>query len=59
MNGNVKISKDDKIRLLKYKKHLRDLLVKRKATAKRKKILVQKGSGFLPIILSAVLSLLQ
>ncbi len=60
LNGNVELSEIDKHSLSKHKKYLRELLKKNNNSIKRKKIiLVQKGSGFLPIILSAVLSLLQ
>jgi hypothetical protein len=60
LNGNVQLSDDDKNKLYKYRNYLRQLLRKRDLSLKKKKgILVQKGSGFLPIILSAVLSLLQ
>ena len=60
LNGNVDLSKEDKQKLYRYKTSMRDLMKKTKLPLKKKKqILIQKGSGFLPIILSAVLSLLQ
>lgn len=60
LNGNVNLKETDKLQLAKYKNHLRKLIQKKHTSLKKKKqVLVQKGAGFLPIILSAVLSLLQ
>jgi hypothetical protein len=56
--GNVKLADTEKQQLSRYKKYLRKLIDKKKfSNRKRKQILVQKGSGFLPLILSSVLSL--
>lgn len=60
LNGNVKLSDSDKHKLMKHKNCLRKLLSnKANSIEQKKKIIIQKGSGFLPIILSAVLSLLK
>jgi len=60
LNGNVKLNEKEVNTLAKHKKYLRQLMSKdNKSIKKKKQILVQKGTGFLPIILSAVLSLLQ
>ena len=60
LNGNVKLNETEVNTLAKHKKYLRQLLAKdSRAHKKKKQILIQKGSGFLPIILSAVLALLQ
>ena len=55
LNGNAKISKKCKNHLRKYKTILRKLAKPKSSLSNKRKILVQKG-GFLPIILSAVLS---
>lgn len=55
LNGNAKISKKNKNRLRKYKTTLRQLAKPKSSLTVKRKILVQKG-GFLPVILSAVLS---
>ncbi len=60
LNGNVTLKDSEKLQLSKYKYYLRQLLQKKTVSIKKKKqVLKQKGAGFLPIILSAVLSLLQ
>lgn len=55
LNGNAKISKTYKNRLRKYKNTIRQLAKPKSSLSSKRKILVQKG-GFLPVILSAVLS---
>lgn len=55
LNGNAKISKKCKSHLRKYKTILRKLAKRDISVSSKRKILVQKG-GFLPVILSAVLS---
>lgn len=55
LNGNAKVSSKCKNRLRKYKKVLRQLVQSGGSLSVKRKILVQRG-GFLPVILSAVLS---
>lgn len=58
LNGNIDLNETEKHQLKKYKKVLRELIKKKISLKKRKQLLLQKGSGFLPIILPTVLSLL-
>lgn len=55
LNGNVKISPKCKNHLQNYKNSLRKLTAPKVKLQVKKKILVQKG-GFLPVILSTILS---
>lgn len=55
LNGNVKISPKCKNRLKSYKNSLRKLTAPKVKLQAKKKILVQRG-GFLPVILSTILS---
>ena len=57
MNGNVKINDIAKKKLAGHKRALRTLQAK-SSLANKKKLLVQKGGSFLPIIIPTVLSLL-
>ena len=57
LNGNVKVSEKEKARLKKYKGILRKILKEKKLTSK-KKFLIQKGQGFLPLILPGAISLI-
>lgn len=54
LRGKVPINDKDKTKLKKYKHFLRKLVSKGNKKI-RKKIIVQKGGAFLPIILSTVL----
>ena len=54
VKGNVPLSRAQKSKLSRYKKHLRDLTNKRLSHKKRKDILVQKG-GFLSLILKPII----
>lgn len=56
LNGNLKISKKCKDKVKFYKKTLRDLASKKFKIKTKKKILVQKGGAFLPILIGALLS---
>lgn len=53
--GNVKISKKYVNQLKKFKKVLRKIVVPKLSLKTKRNILIQKG-GFLPIILTALLS---
>lgn len=55
LKGKVPLKSQEKIKLKKFKNILRKLISKGRKTF-RKRIIVQKGGAFLPIILGAVLS---
>lgn len=55
LNGNMKISKSTKSQLKKYKKTLRNLASSKLNLLRKRKILIQKG-GFLPLLLSSLLT---
>lgn len=55
LNGKISLNDKDKSKLSKYKTILRKLILKGK-NKWRKRIIVQKGGAFLPIILGAILS---
>lgn len=56
LNGNPKIKKQDRDRLKKYKSQLRALSKPSRSIALQRKVLVQSGSGLLPLLLSTILS---
>lgn len=53
---NHKICNKTKTKLEKYKSQLRDLVKPSRSLAFKRKVLVQKGGNFLPILLSSILS---
>lgn len=55
LHGKVQLEDKEKQKLDKYKNILRKLISKGKSTS-RKRIIIQKGGAFLPIILGTVLS---
>lgn len=57
LNGNINISHKDKIKLKKFKSFLRKIL-KFKKIKDKKKLLVQQGHGFLPLILPGAITLI-
>lgn len=58
LKGNVPLSKYQKARLMPYKKVVRKLGTKSVPLYKKRKILTQKGEGFLGFLLPAALSVL-
>ena len=58
INGNVKIDDKIKKKLFHEKEHLRRLQ-KKSSLKNKKKILIQKGGSFLPMLLPIVLSILN
>jgi len=58
LKGNVPISKRQKDKLSSYKRTLRRLGDKKVPLFKKRRILIQKGEGFLSLILPAAVSLL-
>lgn len=57
LKGNLKLKKNCKSKLKKHKKILRHLIYsKRTGIPYKRSILVQRGSSFIPIILSALVS---
>lgn len=57
LKGKIPLKKKEKFKLRKYKDILRKLVTKGKHKL-RKTVIIQKGGGFLPIVLGAVLSAL-
>lgn len=55
VNGNMKVSKNCRARLKKYKKKLRELASSKGKVSSKRKILVQHG-GFLPLLLGSLLT---
>lgn len=55
LNGNMTISKSQKLRLKKYKTTLRNLSSPKVKLARKRNILIQKG-GFLPVLLGSLLA---
>ena len=58
LNTNVPVPANVKNQLCKHQKTLKKIAFHKDALKNRKKILVQKGGAFLPLILSTVLPLL-
>jgi|LakMenE18May11ns_1017448.scaffolds.fasta_scaffold9413320_2 hypothetical protein len=56
MNGNINLNETTKGKLCKHKNKLRHLLKKKSTLKEKKKILIQHGGSFLPLILSTILS---
>lgn len=56
LNGNNKISVRSKNSLCKYKKELRSMACLKGSVASKRKIILQRGAGFLPALLGTVLS---
>lgn len=56
LRGNHKISKSCKDSLKKYKKQLRNLSEPSHSLKVKRRVLIQQGGAFLPILLSTVLS---
>lgn len=57
--GNIPLTKTQKSRLSPYKESLRKLSNKKTPLYKKKKILIQKGEGFLSILLPAAISVIS
>lgn len=55
LNGNNPIDKNTKLKLRKYKSHMRSLICPKKSIASKRKVLVQNG-GFLPALITSLLS---
>jgi hypothetical protein len=56
--GNIKVTEKQKKVLRRNKKHLQLLVEKTVPIVKKRKVLVQRGGAFLPIVLPAILSFL-
>lgn len=59
LKGNVPITRRQKTRLAPYKRTLRRLADKKVPLFKKRRLLVQKGEGFLSILIPAAVSLLS
>jgi hypothetical protein len=57
LRGKVKLSSNQKSKLKKYKKEVR-YLVGGKNKRQKKKVIVQKGAGFLPFLIGPAISLI-
>ena len=53
---NHKICNKSKTKLKKYKTQLRELVKPSRSLASKRKVLIQKGGSFLPILLTSILS---
>lgn len=58
LHGGVPLTSEEKKHLAKHKKILRKLACNKGTWNGKKKLLVQKGSGFLPLLLGPLLSIL-
>lgn len=56
LHNNNPLSDDVKLSLKRYKKSLRCLSCQKRSLASKKKVLLQHGNGFLPILIGTVLS---
>ena len=56
LNGNFKLSPRQKQRIRRHKKILRALSLKRSSLKSKRKLLIQKGGAFLPLLLGPILS---
>lgn len=56
LKGHVKITRKKRTLLEKYKRDLRCLSCSKRSIASKRKLLVQRGHGFLPILLGSILS---
>lgn len=54
--GNVKLSPKRRRFLEKYKRELRQISCPKRSVALKRKLLIQKGGGFLPVLLGSILS---
>ena len=59
IRGNVPLTKSQKSKLSPYKQSLRKLSNKKIPLYKKRKVLVQKGDGFLSILLPAAISIIS
>ena len=58
-NKKIKLSKNKRLKLKKYKNVLRILVKPKQSKKKQKKLLLQKGGAFLPIILPTLITYLS
>lgn len=56
LQGNVELTSDVKRALERYKKQLRCLSCTKKKGISKKKKIIQKGAGFIPLLIGSVLS---
>lgn len=56
LNGNIKISDSEKKKLNKFKTILRKVLLTKGGLNKKREIIVQNGGGFLPCLLSPIVT---
>lgn len=58
LQGNIPVKLSQKNKLKRYKKVLRTLATPKKSINKKKNLIVQKGGGFLPLLLAPILGTL-
>ena len=56
LKGNIKLSDHQKRRLRRHKKTLHALSMKRSSLKSKRRLLMQKGGAFLPLLLGPILS---
>jgi len=59
LQGNIPLTKKQKSRLFSYKQSLRKLSNKKIPLYKKRKLLVQRGDGFLSVLLPAAISVIS
>lgn len=59
LKGNIRLSKKQKKSLSKHKNTLRTLAFKKLSLKKKRNLLVQKGGGFLSLLLPSAISLIS
>lgn len=58
LQGNIPLSKQQRNKLRRYKATLRNLAYKKVSLSRKRNLIVQKGSGFLGLLLPAALTAL-
>lgn len=56
LKGKVPLSASQRTRLSRHKKTLRRIVKPKESISKKRKLLVQKGGSFLPLVLSPIIS---
>lgn len=56
INGNIRLSPRQKLRLRRHKKTLRALSLAKSSIKRRRRLLLQKGGALLPLLLAPIVS---
>ncbi len=59
LNGNISLNKTEQIKLKKFKKIIRKIVANKKNFKKQKKIITTQTGGFLPLLITPVLTLIS